>query len=87
MANNCDFALSSCAFSGSYRRAAKIASQITAGKYSSFFSLFYFLHAMVNWSTKLHHVDYFNNIPFQQFNCGNNSILLININSRKSYRF
>ena len=31
MANNCDFALSSCAFSGSYNRAAKIASQLTAG--------------------------------------------------------
>lgn len=31
MANNCDFALSSCAFSASAERAKKIASQLTAG--------------------------------------------------------
>jgi len=31
MANNCEFALSSCAFSGSYSRAAKVASQLHAG--------------------------------------------------------
>jgi acyl-CoA reductase-like NAD-dependent aldehyde dehydrogenase len=31
MANNCEFALSSCAFSGSYKRAAKVASQLHAG--------------------------------------------------------
>ena len=39
MANNCDFALSSCAFSGSYRRAAKIASQLTAGTYVSIYGM------------------------------------------------
>jgi hypothetical protein len=31
MANNCDFALSSCAFSGNAERAKKIASQLVAG--------------------------------------------------------
>jgi acyl-CoA reductase-like NAD-dependent aldehyde dehydrogenase len=31
MANNCDFALSSCAFSGSAERAKRVASQLTAG--------------------------------------------------------
>ena len=31
MANNCDFALSSCAFSGDYNRARKIAAGLTAG--------------------------------------------------------
>jgi hypothetical protein len=31
MANNCKFALSSCAFSGSFARAKKVASQLTAG--------------------------------------------------------
>ena len=31
MANNCDFALSSCAFSGNATRAKKIASQLVAG--------------------------------------------------------
>ena len=31
MANNCDFALSSCAFSGSAARARKVASQLVAG--------------------------------------------------------
>ena len=31
MANNCDFALSSCVFSGSQARAAKVGSQLTAG--------------------------------------------------------
>jgi acyl-CoA reductase-like NAD-dependent aldehyde dehydrogenase len=31
MANNCDFALSSCAFSGSTARAKRVASQLTAG--------------------------------------------------------
>jgi hypothetical protein len=39
MANNCDFALSSCAFSGSYKRAAKIASQLTAGSQRLLFVL------------------------------------------------
>jgi len=31
MANNCEFALSSCAFSGSFSRAKKVASQLVAG--------------------------------------------------------
>ncbi len=31
LANNCDFALSSCAFSGDFNRARKIASQLCAG--------------------------------------------------------
>lgn len=31
MANNCDFALSSCAFSGSFARAKKVASELNAG--------------------------------------------------------
>ncbi len=31
MANNCDFALSSCAFAGSASRAKRVASQLVAG--------------------------------------------------------
>jgi len=31
MANNCDFALSSCAFSGDYNRARRLAAGLTAG--------------------------------------------------------
>jgi acyl-CoA reductase-like NAD-dependent aldehyde dehydrogenase len=43
MANNCEFALSSCAFSGSYKRAAKVASQLHAGILHSYLYVYIYL--------------------------------------------